>query len=239
MFSVTMGVAPHRYVSRQRLESAKMMLADGKRSLRDIAVSCQFSSQTSFNRAFLRAIGVTPGEYRRARVEERYLALRPDWVRVQQVHRRSEEAIQNLAQEATSIPEIVVAALSVTEASPALLWSSPPDGATDYLNAAWLAHFGLSRGQAQGKGWQSLIHHDDHKVQLDAWLASVKTGNPFSVVSRMRCRDGQYHRILHTANPVRDAFGRIVRWSGTNLDLDNVVAANTETVALERVKREN
>jgi AraC family transcriptional regulator len=66
MFSVTTGVAPYRYVSQQRLGSAKMMLADGKRSLSDIAFSCQFSSQTSFNRAFLRATGMTPGEYRRA-----------------------------------------------------------------------------------------------------------------------------------------------------------------------------
>jgi AraC family transcriptional regulator len=69
MFSAAMGVAPQRYVSQRRLESAKMMLADGKRSLSDIALSCQFSSQATFNRAFLRATGVTPGEYRRARVE--------------------------------------------------------------------------------------------------------------------------------------------------------------------------
>jgi AraC family transcriptional regulator len=67
MFSVTTGVAPYRYVSQQRLESAKMMLADGKRSLSDIAFSCQFSSQASFNRAFRQATGVTPGEYRRVR----------------------------------------------------------------------------------------------------------------------------------------------------------------------------
>jgi AraC family transcriptional regulator len=67
MFSLTTGVAPYRYVSQQRLESAKMMLADGKRSLSDIAFSCQFSSQTSFNRAFLRATGMTPDEYLRTR----------------------------------------------------------------------------------------------------------------------------------------------------------------------------
>jgi AraC family transcriptional regulator len=72
MFKAAMGVSPYRYVSQQRLERAKIMLADGKRSLSSIASSCQFSSQTSFNRAFLRATGVTPGEYRRARVEQRY-----------------------------------------------------------------------------------------------------------------------------------------------------------------------
>ena len=32
-----------------------------------VALSCQFSSHASFNRAFRRAIGVTPGEYQRAR----------------------------------------------------------------------------------------------------------------------------------------------------------------------------
>jgi AraC family transcriptional regulator len=67
MFTVTMGLAPHRYVSRQRLQGAMTLLADGKQSLSDIALSCRFSSQASFNRAFRRAIGVTPGAYRRAR----------------------------------------------------------------------------------------------------------------------------------------------------------------------------
>jgi AraC family transcriptional regulator len=67
MFSVTMGVAPHRYVSRQRLQSAMTLLADGKQPLSDIAVSCRFSSHASFNRAFRRATGVTPGEYRRGK----------------------------------------------------------------------------------------------------------------------------------------------------------------------------
>jgi AraC family transcriptional regulator len=67
MFSVTMGVAPHRYVSRQRLQSAMTLLADGKQSLSNIAFGCRFSSQASFTRAFRRATGVTPGEYRRAR----------------------------------------------------------------------------------------------------------------------------------------------------------------------------
>jgi AraC family transcriptional regulator len=67
MFKAAMGAAPHRYVSQQRLENAMMLLAAGKRPLSDIALICQFSSQASFNRAFRRATGVTPGEYRRAR----------------------------------------------------------------------------------------------------------------------------------------------------------------------------
>jgi AraC family transcriptional regulator len=54
-------------VSQQRLERAMVLLAAGKQPLSDIAVSCQFTSQPSFSRAFRRATGMTPGEYRRAR----------------------------------------------------------------------------------------------------------------------------------------------------------------------------
>src|SRR5258705_226819 len=67
MFSAAMNVSPHRYVSQLRLERAMVLLAAGKRTLSDIALSCQFSSQASFNRAFRRATGMTPGEHRRAR----------------------------------------------------------------------------------------------------------------------------------------------------------------------------
>jgi AraC family transcriptional regulator len=64
-FAATMGVPPHRYVSRRRLESAKAMIATGRASLSEIALDCQFSSQSSFTRAFRRATGMTPAEYRR------------------------------------------------------------------------------------------------------------------------------------------------------------------------------
>ena len=64
-FAATMGVPPHRYVSRRRLETAKAMIATGRASLSKIALDCQFSSQSSFTRAFRRATGMTPAEYRR------------------------------------------------------------------------------------------------------------------------------------------------------------------------------
>jgi AraC family transcriptional regulator len=64
-FAATMGVPPHRYVSQRRLESAKAMIATARASLAEIALDCRFSSQSSFTRAFRRATGMTPAEYRR------------------------------------------------------------------------------------------------------------------------------------------------------------------------------
>jgi AraC family transcriptional regulator len=66
-FARTVGVSPHRYVSRLRLEKAMTEVAAGNLSLAQIALNASFSSQASFTRAFLRATGLTPGEYRRHR----------------------------------------------------------------------------------------------------------------------------------------------------------------------------
>jgi AraC family transcriptional regulator len=58
------GSSPQRYVRQRRLEKAKQLLVDGGTSLADIALTCNFSSQSSFTRAFTRAFGIAPGKYR-------------------------------------------------------------------------------------------------------------------------------------------------------------------------------
>jgi AraC family transcriptional regulator len=66
-FTLAMGISPHRYISRIRLEKAMAELAAGKLPLAEIAFNAQFSSQASFTRAFHRATGMTPQKYRRRR----------------------------------------------------------------------------------------------------------------------------------------------------------------------------
>jgi AraC family transcriptional regulator len=67
MFKLGVGVSPQRYVSQMRLEQAMAEIAAGRLSLAQIALNARFSSQASFTRAFSRATGVTPAEYRRCR----------------------------------------------------------------------------------------------------------------------------------------------------------------------------
>jgi AraC family transcriptional regulator len=64
MFTSGVGISPHRYVSRIRLERAMAEIATGRVPLGQIALDARFSSQASFTRAFRRATGMTPGEYR-------------------------------------------------------------------------------------------------------------------------------------------------------------------------------
>jgi AraC family transcriptional regulator len=66
-FTLAIGVSPQRYVSRMRLENAMTEIAAGRLPLSQIALNARFSSQASFTRAFRRATGMTPAEYRRRR----------------------------------------------------------------------------------------------------------------------------------------------------------------------------
>ena len=67
-FTLTMGISPHQYISRIRLDNAMGELATGRLPLAEIALNAHFSSQASFTRAFHRATGMTPNEYRRRRL---------------------------------------------------------------------------------------------------------------------------------------------------------------------------
>lgn len=65
LFTNTMGVPPHRYLSRLRLERAKTLLALGIMPIAEVAAASCFSSQSDFTRAFRRSTGLTPYAYRR------------------------------------------------------------------------------------------------------------------------------------------------------------------------------
>lgn len=65
-FHLAMGRPPHAYLSERRLDRARHLLAHSDNSLVDISLTCRFSGQANFTKAFKRAVGVSPGRYRRA-----------------------------------------------------------------------------------------------------------------------------------------------------------------------------
>ena len=65
-FHMAMGRPPHAYLSERRLDRAKHLLAYSDTSLVDLSLICRFSGQANFTKAFTRAMGTSPGRYRRA-----------------------------------------------------------------------------------------------------------------------------------------------------------------------------
>jgi AraC family transcriptional regulator len=71
LFRKVLGVTPHQYLVRSRLRHAARLLADGTRSITDIAYEVGFGDLSNFVRTFHRAAGVSPRGFRRAARGER------------------------------------------------------------------------------------------------------------------------------------------------------------------------
>jgi AraC-like DNA-binding protein len=65
-FKQATGHPPHFYVTNQRLESARAMLAEGTLPLNDVAARAGFQTQQHFTEVFHRYTGVTPRVFRLA-----------------------------------------------------------------------------------------------------------------------------------------------------------------------------
>lgn len=61
-----LGESPSAYMTRQRVEKAKLLLRDSRRSITDIALTLGFSTSSYFTSVFRRQTGQTPSEYRQA-----------------------------------------------------------------------------------------------------------------------------------------------------------------------------
>jgi len=109
----------------------------------------------------------------------------------------------------------------ITQTIPGMLWSATPDGAVDYRNRPWLDFTAMTAEQAEGWGWATAIHPDDRDAMIEYWRSCLASGLPFDTEARMRRFDGAYHWFLFRVNPLRDESGRIVKWYGTNLDIED------------------
>ena len=110
----------------------------------------------------------------------------------------------------------------LAESIPQQVWTAQPDGALDYVNQRTVEYFARPDGEIVGDRWQQVIHPDDLEACLERWRKSLATGEVYEVEFRLkRGSDGDYRWHLGRALPMRDASGRIIRWFGTNTDIDD------------------
>jgi PAS domain S-box-containing protein len=108
---------------------------------------------------------------------------------------------------------------------PALVWSTLPDGSSDFNNEPWLRYTGLSAGQAEGWGYVDVIHPEDYARRTLLWRAAFAAGQPMEDEARLRRADGQYRWFLHRAVPLRDEGGNILKWVGSSTDIEELKLA--------------
>jgi PAS domain S-box-containing protein len=109
----------------------------------------------------------------------------------------------------------------VVDAIPTLAWSARADGSADFFNQRWLDYTGLAAEQARDWGWTVVLHPDDLSGFVDYWRSMLASGEAGEIEGRLRCFDGVYRWFLFRATPSFDNDGRVVKWFGTNTDIED------------------
>ena len=108
------------------------------------------------------------------------------------------------------------------EAVPNQIWAARPNGDLYWFNRQVYVFNGLEPGSLGAAGtWQDRVHPDDYPAAAEAWSHSLATGDRYSVEYRARSKDGEYRWFLVRADAVRAPDGTILRWVGTNTDIDD------------------
>lgn len=101
------------------------------------------------------------------------------------------------------------------------VWTAEPNGETDYVNSRTLEYLGLTMEEALKRVWQDAVHPEDLAVCVKRWAHSLCTGEHYEAEFRMRGADGNYRWHLGRATAGRDSEGKIIKWFGTNTDIND------------------
>jgi formate hydrogenlyase transcriptional activator len=140
------------------------------------------------------------------------------------------DALEKLSQEAARLRTVI-------DMVPSFLWTSLPDGSKEYLNKRWYEYTGLPMEQAKGWGWKVVVHPDDLDRLVREWLSLVEARKPGELETRIRRYDGEYRWFLIRIVPQLDSEGSVVRWFGSNTDIEDRKRAETKLLADERELR--
>src|ERR1700722_18276190 len=140
------------------------------------------------------------------------------------------DAFEKLVQEAARLQTVI-------DTVPSFLWTSLPDGSKEYLNKRWYEYTGLTLEQGEGWGWKVVVHPDDVDRLVREWLALLDARKPGELETRIRRYDGEYRWFLIRVVPQFDAEGNVIRWFGSNTDIEDRKRAEKKLLEDERELR--
>jgi formate hydrogenlyase transcriptional activator len=125
----------------------------------------------------------------------------------------------------------------IIDTIPTLAWCNLPDGSNEFVNQRWCDYTGLSPEDVKRVGCKVAIHPEDLPKWLDEWRTLVASGEGGKIEARLRRHDGAYRWFLIRVEPLQDESGEIVRWYGTNTDIDDLRQAEEKLRQEERELR--
>ncbi len=111
---------------------------------------------------------------------------------------------------------------TMADSMPQLAWIAGADGYILWYNQRWFSYTGTTPQQMEGWGWKSV--HDPLVLPevMTKWQAAIDVGQPFEMEFPLRSAEGKFRVFLTRVQPIRNADGTVIRWFGTNTDVDEL-----------------
>jgi PAS domain S-box-containing protein len=123
---------------------------------------------------------------------------------------------------------------TMIDAIPVMAWSALADGSVEFANQRWHDYTGLSVEEVRGWRWKIAVHADDLETVMGKWQGLLASRQPGEIEGRVRRFDGEYRWFLFRAEPLRDDLGDVIRWYGTNTDIEDRKRAESLVAAEKR-----
>ena len=108
----------------------------------------------------------------------------------------------------------------LTEAIPQQIWRADANGRIAYCNQHLLDYIGGSPESLCGESFFDILHPEDAPLFRQGWDASLVAGGRFEVETRVRGAVGEFRWFLVRSIPQRSEDGRIARWYGIHIDIE-------------------
>jgi PAS domain S-box-containing protein len=123
---------------------------------------------------------------------------------------------------------------------PGLVATLTPTGEVEAVTEQVIAYCGQTLEELKQWGTSDTVHPDDRPRVLETISNSIKSGEPYEIVHRIRRFDGVYRWFQVRGLALRDSNGSIVRWYLLLTDIDDLKRAEAELGELkDQLYKEN
>jgi PAS domain S-box-containing protein len=128
----------------------------------------------------------------------------------------------------------------IVDSIPGLVATLRPTGDVEAVNEQVLAYCGRTLEDVEQWGTSDIVHPDDLPRTIEIISDSIKSGDSYEIVERLRRFDGVYRWFQVRGLPLRGSNGSIVRWYVLLTDIDDLKRAEAELGALkDQLYKEN
>jgi PAS domain S-box-containing protein len=123
---------------------------------------------------------------------------------------------------------------ALAQALPNHVWTARVDGEIEWFNDRTYSFSGMPAGSLLGANWTKIVHPDDFSPTVRIWDQARASGQAYETEYRLRDKSGAWRWHITRGVPIKDDGGKVIRWIGTNTDIEEQRSTRAKLEALNQ-----